>query len=238
MEERIKTIVELQKLDSGIDNLGDSREELTGKFENLRQQFAESKKELEEMTASSKETEKRVRAKERELLEVGENLKKYRGSIYKVTSQKEMESLDHEIENAKEQKSRIEEEILSLMEKTEGLKEEIAKKEKGVKEKKRVFEKEEDGYEKEIKDIEDKLEQLNRGKKEVIDVIEERLLSQYKRLRESKGGLAVVAIKNGACQGCYLTLPPQLVNEIKSSKRITMCESCARILYWSACPPE
>ncbi len=63
MEERIKTIVELQKLDSGIDNLGDSREELTGKFENLRQQFAESKKELEEMTASSKETEKRVRAR-------------------------------------------------------------------------------------------------------------------------------------------------------------------------------
>jgi predicted nucleic acid-binding Zn-ribbon protein len=232
LEEKIRLIVKLQKLDSEIDNLENSREKLNAKLESLKEGFARKEKELEEEKNSFGETEKKLRSGERELQVVEGNLKKYRDTVYKITSQKEMESLDHEIESAKEQKLKVEEEILNLMERSEELKEGVSKREKELEAEKKILEKEEEGCRREIKDMENKLGQLSAEKKEVIGGIEEKLFTQYEKLRQSKEGLAVVEIKNGACQGCYLTLPPQIVNEIKGGKRIIRCESCARILYW------
>ena len=63
------------------------------------------------------------------------------------------------------------------------------------------------------------------------DLIEERLLSAYKRIRGSvKNGLAVVAIERGASGGSFFTIPPQVQMEIASRKKIITDEHSGRIL--------
>ena len=51
--------------------------------------------------------------------------------------------------------------------------------------------------------------------------IEERLVLAYNRIRNNvKNGLAVVAVERGASGGSYFTIPPQIIMEIGSRKKI------------------
>lgn len=55
-------------------------------------------------------------------------------------------------------------------------------------------------------------------------------LEQYERIRKSKGGVAVVKVKDGnACGGCNIALTRQQIIEVTSSD-IVVCENCGRML--------
>ncbi|MBI5868870.1 MAG: bifunctional (p)ppGpp synthetase/guanosine-3',5'-bis(diphosphate) 3'-pyrophosphohydrolase, partial [candidate division Zixibacteria bacterium] len=71
------------------------------------------------------------------------------------------------------------------------------------------------------------------GVDNVLVRLEAPLVAIYERVRKGKGSGAVVAVKNKACSGCFKTLPPQLVQEIRRAERIITCDSCGRILIWS-----
>ena len=61
--------------------------------------------------------------------------------------------------------------------------------------------------------------------------IDERLLTAYGRIRRNvHNGLAVVTVKRDACGGCYNRIPPQRQADIRSGKKIIICEYCGRIL--------
>ena len=61
--------------------------------------------------------------------------------------------------------------------------------------------------------------------------VDKAILKKYEKIVKSKDGLAVVAIVNEVCQGCFRTLPPQVTNEVKMNDELVFCDSCARILY-------
>ena len=61
--------------------------------------------------------------------------------------------------------------------------------------------------------------------------IEERLFVAYKRIRDgSRNGQAVSTIERDACSGCFNKVPPQRQLDIRSRKKIIVCEHCGRIL--------
>jgi hypothetical protein len=63
------------------------------------------------------------------------------------------------------------------------------------------------------------------------DVIEERLLTAYHRIRDNaRNGLAVVIINRDACGGCFNKIPPQRQLDIRQRKKVIVCEHCGRIL--------
>ena len=81
------------------------------------------------------------------------------------------------------------------------------------------------------KDEEKLLEQSKKAEK----VVDDRLLSAYKRIRKSsRNGLAVVSVERDSCGGCYSKIPPQRQLDIKAHKKIIVCEHCGRILVDSA----
>ena len=48
-----------------------------------------------------------------------------------------------------------------------------------------------------------------------------------------RGGLAVVEIRGGTCQGCRMHVPPQLFNQIQRNEQVILCPSCQRMLSGS-----
>jgi predicted nucleic acid-binding Zn-ribbon protein len=61
--------------------------------------------------------------------------------------------------------------------------------------------------------------------------IEERLLTAYHRIRgSSRNGLAVVTVQRDACGGCFNQIPPQRQMDIRTRKKIAICEHCGRVL--------
>ena len=57
-------------------------------------------------------------------------------------------------------------------------------------------------------------------------------MSAYDHIRSSvHNHLAVVSVYNrNACGGCFNTITPQRLEDIKSNKKIVICEHCGRII--------
>jgi predicted nucleic acid-binding Zn-ribbon protein len=56
-------------------------------------------------------------------------------------------------------------------------------------------------------------------------------LASFDRIRNNfRNGLAVVPVVRDACGGCFNSIPPQRQSEIRSHKKIIVCENCGRIL--------
>ena len=67
--------------------------------------------------------------------------------------------------------------------------------------------------------------------KELETKIEPRLLQSFKRIRKnSRNGLGIVYVQRDACGGCFNKIPPQRQLDIRSRKKIIVCEYCGRIM--------
>ena len=67
---------------------------------------------------------------------------------------------------------------------------------------------------------------------ELVRTVDGELRRKYEMIFSRRGGLAVVEIREGTCQGCRMRVPPQLFNEIQRNTNVVLCPSCQRILYW------
>ena len=74
-------------------------------------------------------------------------------------------------------------------------------------------------------------EKLREKAKALETTIEPRLLQAFKRIRKnSRNGLGVVYVQRDACGGCFNKIPPQKQLDIRSRKKIIVCEYCGRIM--------
>jgi predicted nucleic acid-binding Zn-ribbon protein len=68
---------------------------------------------------------------------------------------------------------------------------------------------------------------------EAEKTVPEEALSRYRRILKSKGDVAVVPIRGGACGGCHMKLTTQTVVTARGSESLTACENCGRLVYWA-----
>ena len=74
-------------------------------------------------------------------------------------------------------------------------------------------------------------EKLREKAKDLEAKIEPRLLLSFKRIRKnSRNGLGIVYVQRDACGGCFNKIPPQRQLDIRSRKKIIVCEYCGRIM--------
>ena len=61
--------------------------------------------------------------------------------------------------------------------------------------------------------------------------IDDRTLTAFKRIRKNAhNGLAVVKIERDSCGGCHAKVPAQRQLDIRTRKKLLVCEFCGRIL--------
>jgi predicted nucleic acid-binding Zn-ribbon protein len=56
-------------------------------------------------------------------------------------------------------------------------------------------------------------------------------LQAYERLRRSKAGVAIAAVRGGLCTGCRVAVPATVMRQARSGTELTPCPTCGRILY-------
>ncbi len=67
---------------------------------------------------------------------------------------------------------------------------------------------------------------------EFADLVEPKLRSVYERMFANKRGHVLVGVDGGACGGCHIKLPQQLILSCRSDE-ITNCINCGCMLYYS-----
>ncbi len=235
MKEQLGYLVEIQDIDKAICELKEKKCRLPEMIEEARRSFDTAKANLEMAKTELDELTKKRREKERELDVHEEKIAKLKARLNEVKTNKEYQAHLIEIESASQEKGRIEDELLTIMENLDSRKGDLRVEEKLISEEEKKLDIEITRVDRETEKIADGLKELDSAYQALSSKIEESLLSDYLHLKAIRKDIAVVPIQNGACLGCLLQLPPQLIAEAKKNDKIITCSYCHRILYW---PPH
>jgi uncharacterized protein len=231
VEEKLSSLVTLQKIDSKLDEIHILKGELPMEVADLEDEItglhARQTRIEEEINGVTDFIEQRKTAiKDAEAL-----VKKYEKQSSNVKNNREFEAINKEVEmqqlEVKLAEKHIKDATEEIAEKAvllEKAKKNIAAKESVLSTKKSELEKIITANEKEEK-------HFNKLAAEAKTHVDERLLASYVKIRKSyRNGLSVVSVERDACGGCFNAIPPQKQSEIKQHKKVMICENCGRIL--------
>ena len=231
VEEKLSSLVTLQKIDSKLDEIHILKGELPMEVADLEDEIlglhARQTRIEEEINGVTEFIEqKKLVIKDAQAL-----VKKYEKQSDNVKNNREFEAINKEIEmqqlEVKLAEKHIKDATDEISEKGETL--EQAKKAVSLKEGVLVSKKSE--LEKIIVATEKEEKHFNKLAAEAREHVDERLMGSYVKIRKSyRNGLAVVPVERDACGGCFYAIPPQKQSEIKQHKKIMICENCGRIL--------
>lgn len=231
VEEKLQALFRLQVVDSEVDKIKTLRGELPLEVQDLEDEVEGLETRIGKLNEELSELEKAIKTKQNEIIDAENLIKKYEEQQKNVRNNREYDSLSKEIEY---QTLEIELCNKKIKEFT-ALKDEkslvIDESKKNLEDLKGDLDNKKSELDSIIADTKKEEETLINESEEISDSIEERLLMAYKRIRQNaRNGLAVVPVQRDACGGCFNQIPPQRQLDIKSRKKIIVCEYCGRIL--------
>lgn len=231
VEEKLVTMLRLQKIDSKLDEIQILKGELPMEVSDLEDEIQGLQSRQTRVEEEINGITEFIEAKKAAIKESEALIAKYEKQSENVKNNREFEAINKEIEmqqlEIKLSEKHIRDANEELAEKIKTL--EVAKKQVAVKE--GVLNHKKSELEKIIVDTEKEETHFNKQSADARSHIDDRLLYSYDRIRKSyRNGLSVVAVDRDACGGCFNSIPPQRQSEIRLHKKIIVCENCGRIL--------
>lgn len=158
-----------------------------------------------------------------------EDKRLYDGSIVNA---KELESIQHEVENLKRRRSDREDEMLGLMEVREELERRAAEAQATSDALREQVEMVGGAALEELTTSGAELEAKLSERQALVPQIEPDILELYEDLRKQKKGIGAVALVDGVCQGCHEQLSAMELDKVKRVEGVRRCEHCRRILVF------
>lgn len=232
MKEEIQKLINLQAIDSEIAGLDREIARNRNRIVDREQSIADKQKTITTFRAKIDTLSQKHRETVTEHEEAGARVKDRQNKMMQVQTSREHQALLKEIEENKRLHKETEERILLFLEQIEQLEREVATLENLSAGEQLLLTEESDNVTKEIERIENaKLTVAQRREKEAAQ-LQAAHLKRYSMLLQRRDGVAVVAVSESVCQGCYMTLPPQQVNEVRKGDKMHLCPTCQRILYF------
>ncbi|CBE69827.1 MAG: hypothetical protein F9K13_10300 [Candidatus Methylomirabilis oxygeniifera] len=232
MLQDLEQLVQLQGLDAEIFVLEGAIAAIPDQIRMMEQQLVRAKAALEATTAEVDTLQKLRRQKERDLDESGRELKKRQGRLFEIKTNQEYTATLKEVEGLKQKISLLEEEVLVTLDAIDGAVKIQVQEEEKVRVTQAEFLKNKQEREGELHKLQSRLAIVRKTREGRSGGVEASLLQLYLRLLKSRDGLAVANATGRSCEGCHVTLTPQLYLEIRRNEAIRTCEGCGRILYW------
>lgn len=231
IEQKLRSLYQLQQIDSKIDQLRTLRGELPMEVKDLEDEIEGLETRLEKFNEDLVGLKKLIAEKQAFIKDAQALKAKYEQQLMGVKNSREYDALSKEVEiqgleiQIAEKKIReFNAQIDSRSQELQRFSDELAGRKKDL-----------DNKKAELSDIvaetEKEEQELVAASEKARIGIEDRLLTAYTRIRKnSRNGLAVVTVQRDACGGCFNQIPPQRQMDIRTRKRIAICEHCGRIL--------
>jgi hypothetical protein len=228
---QLQYLINLQKFDLRIFQIQDQLRKAPEFLKSAETPLQDILIRLQALKNTGEALVKQRRSGERELATQEDQLQKIRNRLSELKTNKEYQAHLFEIELTRKKKDSIEENVLEMMERVEQNEQAIKELEEQAKEAQNAFDVEKARLETHFANLANELADLDRQQKTLADMVEKPLLARYTRLKTMRKGYAVAQLRDGACGGCQLQLPPQLVAEVKRGDELMDCSYCHRILY-------
>jgi predicted nucleic acid-binding Zn-ribbon protein len=234
---QIDLLAALQEIDQRLRQKEHTLQELRQQTAAILSQMEVKEREAEEEQLRVAELEKNHRTVEQQLREEEEKIKEKRVRLNRIRNERELQALRREIEMMKETNGKLEDDALQLLEQIEQEKARLTQTRAEIDTLKARISQDAAHIEAQVASLEEEI-RVEHGEREKISRnIDADLCARYERIFAKRGGVAVVEIRSGTCQGCLMHIPPHMGNQIRSNVQqntgvIFHCPHCGRILYW------
>ena len=231
VEERLKTLYQLQATLSAIDEKRALRGELPLEVQDLEDEIEGLSTRIEKIQNDINEYERAVTQKKGEIETAKASVERYKTQLDEVKNNREYDTLSKEIEYQTLEIELCNKKIKEAGYKIEDKKVELAQNQEIVEDRRQALEVKKNELDEIMEETRAEEDKLKQKVKELEMKIEPRLLTSFKRIRKNaRNGLGIVYVQRDACGGCFNKIPPQRQLDIKMHKKIIVCEYCGRIM--------
>ena len=234
VEERLKSLYDLQKTLSEVDRIKPERgelprevQDLEDEIEGLQTRIGNFKDEIEQLNTV-------ITNQQNTIDQSGALIEKYEKDQDNVRNNREYDYLTKEIEFQQLSIQSAQKKIDEASHKIDAIKAQIDAAQTQLSDNEQVLAEKKGELDTIIADTKQEEEKQREKAKKLetkINNADPRLLSAFKRIRKNaRNGLGVVYVQRNACGGCFNRIPAQRQMEIKMRKKIIVCEYCGRIL--------
>ena len=231
VEEKLKSLYQLQLIFSEIDRIKTLRGELPLEVQDLEDEVAGLRTRIANFTADIENIKSEEGKRKAKIEEAKAMIAKYTEDQNNVRNNREYDLLAKEIEFQSLEVEFCEKKLRQYAAEQKSKQEEIARTETLLEDRLKDLEEKRSELEEIISETREEEEKLRDRAKTLELTIEPRLLQSFKRIRKNtRNGLGVVYVQRDACGGCFNKIPPQRQLDIKMRKKIIVCEYCGRIM--------
>ncbi len=231
VEDRLKTLYELQTILSEIDRIRNIRGELPLEVKDLQDTIAGLNTRIERFQADIEDLKIKRTAEQNKIENKKLLIERYRQQLDNVRNNHEFDNLTKEIEYETLEIQLSVKNIGDIERDIENRKAEIAATEEKISDQTHILNEKKSDLENIVSETRSEEENLIARSKKLEPDVDDRTLSAFKRIRKNaRNGLGVVIVDRNACGGCFNRIPPQKQIEIKMHKKVIVCEYCGRIM--------
>jgi predicted nucleic acid-binding Zn-ribbon protein len=225
--EALAALAELDGRKLNLDALAASLPHETAERE---RQLVTHREECEALRRRAEEGQRERRRLEAAVEDKTQQLQKYRDQLDAVKTNKEYQSLLHEIELTKRAVSETEDKLLELLDSLERHQRDLVVRGRELEAAESDFARANDDDRRRLEEVEVELLEVEDKRRRSLEKLSPPARSEYERLNEHYPGEAFTVAADGVCQGCFVNIPAKVVAELRSGGCVYRCESCGRLL--------
>ncbi len=228
----VSRLYELQQTDSSLARAIAHRQGLDD-GSGQRAALAAAAEHLETIQRERASRQSRLRALDLEIQSLQAKLTKVNTDLYsgRIGNPKELAAMQDEVAAFDRQKASLEDEVLALLEQVDQFDAQARETQQAVDAAATALARQEAVFREAAAAADREIGDLTARRAAVVADVEKDLLRRYDLLRERKGGVAVVAVHSGICDGCHMAIPARLVTRLeKDPDLLAACDGCGRLL--------
>ena len=231
IEQKLKVLYELQRVNSKIDELRTLAGELPQEVKDMSDEVEGLKTRLTNIENDIKDLETKISDRRVQIENDNASISRYKEQQDNVRNNREYDNLSKEIEyqtlDIELCQKRIKEHTAAL----EQLHADKLKTTSDIEERSVDLTNKRQDLDSILAETKEQTETLILKTTDLERQIDDRLLTAFKRIRKNaRNGLAVVTVERDSCGGCHSKIPAQRQLDIRMHKKIIVCEFCGRIL--------
>jgi predicted nucleic acid-binding Zn-ribbon protein len=227
----LEQLLRLQRLDTDIRALGHDLQQIPKRSKLIDDKVRSVREPLDLVLQEKASLEAGREEMEEALKSFEDKERQLKLKMPEIRSNDEYSALLREMDATKRERDKTEDRSLKAMERLEAIEAEIPPLQE-------AYDKGEEAVAAEratLKAEQDKLSAELLAKKKERQELQTKMhpgwFRKYTHIAAQRNGLAVVAVKGGTCQGCFIGVRPKLVQELHYGEEVISCEGCQRVLY-------
>ena len=231
VEDRLKTLYELQTILSEIDRIRNIRGELPLEVKDLQDTIAGLNTRIERYQGDIEDLKIKRTAEQNKIENKKSLIERYRQQLDNVRNNHEFDNLTKEIEYETLEIKLGEKNIGEIEREIDNRQSDIASIQQDIVDQTQILAEKKADLDNIVNETRSEEENLIGRAKSLEPGVDDRTLNAFKRIRKNaRNGLGIVIVDRNAGGGCFNRIPPQKQIEIKMHKKVIVCEYCCRIM--------